>query len=55
MNNGIFNGADTFMQFLECLYANGQTLDENGNIVPIDNEKGKTLILTIKTEDDNDE
>ena len=55
MNNGIFNGQNEFMQFLECLYANGQTLDENGNIVPIDNEKGKTLTLTIKIEDDDDE
>lgn len=55
MNNNIYNGEDTFMKFMEFLYSNGQTLDEKGNIVPINEEKGKTLVLTITTEDDEDE
>lgn len=55
MNNNIYNGEDTFMKFMEFLYSNGQTLDENGNIVPINEEKGKTLVLTVTTEDDEDE
>ncbi len=55
MNNDIYNGEDTFMKFMEFLYSNGQTLDENGNIVPINEEKGKTLVLTVTTEDDEDE
>lgn len=55
MNNDIYNGEDTFMKFMEFLYSNGQTLDENGNIVSIEEEKGKTLTLTITTEDDDDE
>lgn len=55
MNNNIYNGEDTFMKFMEFLHSNGQTLDEKGNIVPINEEKGKTLVLTITTEDDEDE
>ena len=54
MNNG-YNAEDTFMKFMEFLYANGQTLDENGNIVPIEEEKGKTLVLTVTTVDEDDD
>ena len=52
MNN---NPQDLFLQYMEYLYSMGCTLDENGNIVPINDNKGKELTLTITTEDDEDE
>ncbi len=49
------NPYDSFLQYMEYLYSMGCTLDENGNVVPIDNNKGYTLTLTIKEDDDEDE
>ncbi len=55
MNNG-YNGGNEFMKYLEYLYSMGCTLDENGNVVPINNgNNSKTLSLTITIEDDDDE
>ena len=50
------NPYDSFLQYMEYLYSMGCTLDENGNVVPIDNNKKEyTLTLTIKEDDDEDE
>ncbi len=45
MNNDFNNPGGNFMQYLEYLYSMGCTLDENGNVVPIDNGN-KKLELT---------
>ena len=48
-----YNISNEFLQYIEYLYSIGCTLDENGNIVPI--EKDKTLTLTITVKEDDDE
>ena len=45
---------DSFMLYMEYLYANGLTLDKNGNEVPINDEEEYKLILTKDDEDEEE-
>ncbi len=55
MNNNDFNNpGNSFMDYMEFLYANGYTLDENGNVVPIKDDS-KTLVLIPSDDEDKDE
>jgi hypothetical protein len=47
------NQENLFLQYMEYLNSIGCTLDENGNIVPINNNDGPRLVL-VNTDDEDE-